>query len=521
MSNTTTVPPKHTLTLGDLERAGGGLPSTERPVIFEGHQFGGTRAYAEKPLDSIPAYERAVKSEYEQVEQKAVFTEAFNDVIVCTARVAKRLHGGISRSVRTSPFKLPQEVTIETGYDHEGKMTYETVPGDWMNLPGLENSMVRVRQYEPEKVTVEFQYPRILRPYIDGFIRLIHDELDNASIYRGKIITHDYKYVWVAPVDPNKIVYNEDVQDVLGPWALSTILNVEANDKVRVSNKVGVCLAGPFGTGKSLFVQLILHTARTNGNTCVVAPPGSNIQDLAKAFEVARRYMIPGQVSVVVAEDIDKLASTPDAREALLDLLDGAQAKSNRSLFLTTTNFPDRLDPAIIRPGRIDQLIMMQLPDLPSFKKLLQIQLGDMLDKDVDFELAFPHYDGYTQSWITGSTESVLRAAVWRTGSADNLVIHTEDLIRAAKSYRPQYEMQLAAEARVEPTPTLDRAMSLTVGKAVANFANEAGWELTADVDYGTVERASADAIDRKLDGGQIDLTTDRGAKIRGEVHTK
>lgn len=520
MSNTTAAP-KHSLTLADLDKAGGGKPRSEQPVIFEGHQFGGTAAFATKPLESIPAYKKAVESEYEQVEQKATFTEALNDVLVCAARVAKRLHGGISRSVRTSPFKLPQEVTIEVGYDHNGVMQYETVPGDWMNLPGLDNTIMRVRQYKPDEVTVEFQYPRILKHLVDGFIRLIHEELDNASIYRGKIITQDYKYVWVAPIDPNKIVYNDDVQDVLGPWALSTILNVEANDKVGVSNKVGVCLAGPPGTGKSLFLQLILHTARTNGNTCVVAPPGSDIHGLSRAFEVARRYMIPGQVSVVVAEDIEKLAGTPDARAALLDLLDGAQAKSNRSLFITTTNFPDHIDPAMIRPGRIDQLIMMKLPDLPSFTKLLQIQLGDMLHPDVDFEAAFPHYEGYTQSWITGSTESVLRAAVWRTGSADDLIIRTEDLIRAAKSYRAQYEMQLAAEARVPETPTLDQAMRATVGRAFANFAEETGIELEAHVDYDTVKMASADAIDRKLDGAPVELTTDRGAKIKGTVNTK
>ena len=63
-------------------------------------------------------------------------------------------------------------------------------------------------------------------------------------------------------------------------------------------------------------------------------------------------------------------------------------------------------------------------------------------------------------------------------------------------------------------------AMSVVVGKSVANFAENAGWELKAEVDYGTVVQASADAIDRKLDGGNIELTTDRGAKIRGEVHT-
>jgi hypothetical protein len=110
---------------------------------------------------------------------------------------------------------------------------------------------------------------------------------------------------------------------------------------------------------------------------------------------------------------------------------------------------------------------------------------------------------------------------VWRTGSADDLIIRTEDLIRAAKSYRAQYEMQLAAEARVEPTPSLDRAFRQVVGEAVKHFAEDTGWELTADVDYGTVVQASADAIDSKLDGGKIELTTDRGSKIKGTVNTK
>jgi len=490
----------------------GGITHSDQLVTFDGHQFNGTGEHIEKPLDSIPAYEAAVRSEYEIIQTDTTFDCAPNDLYICATRVAKMLHGGISRTKKMGAFHMPEERRIEIGYASKDKMMYETVPTDWFTLPGVDGTLAKVViEYGVPKLYV--RHPRLLaiKKMVDGYIDYVRDEIAEHSIYRGKVITPNFDFVWVDPITPDEIIYNEDVASVLGPYGLCPIMFPESIRALGIDEKFGLCLAGKPGTGKTLFMQLETYTAEQHGCTTIVVPPGGTIDDLEKAFKIGRMYQVEGKPAVILFEDIEKLGSDKHIRPRLLEALDGMAAKGQQLVFVTTTNFPEQLDDALIRPGRIDQLITMKLPDVGAFEKLVRLKLKDMLADDVDWGRAFPFFEGYTQAWVIKATEGVLLAACWRKqGDVVDLKVTTDDLVAAANAYRDQYNLQVAAELRPEKKPDVEEAFVRLFNESVEQ----------PDVDYDTIRSMVDDVVEHRINGASIQLETETGKELNGNLNT-
>ncbi len=522
MATTTVAPVQSSLTVADLIARAGGVMKSDQLVTFDGHQYNGTGEFIEKPLDSIPAYEEAVRSEYEIIQTDTKFECAPNDLFVCATRIAKRMHGGISRTKKRGPFHMPSEKRLEIGFNDVGKMQYETVPTDWFTLPGIDRTVAKVQIAPNGTPMLYVQHPRLLaiKKMVDGYLDFVRDEIANFSIYRGRVITPGYEYVWVEPILSSEIIYNDDVSAVLGPVGLGPIMFPEALDEVGVDGKVGLCLAGPPGTGKTMFMRLETYTAQEHGCTTIQIPSGGTIDDIEHAFRIARMYQVDGKPAVILFEDIERVAAMYDEqgrpnpdRPRLLEALDGMATKGQRIVFITTTNFIDKLDGAVVRPGRIDQVVEMALPDIGAFRRLIELALGERLSDEVDWARAFPYFEGYTQAFIIKSGEMVLRAAVWRLqGDIAGLKIETDDLISAALAYRRQYEMQRAAENRKPDVPLIDQAFRALLGDGLeidVNGMTEAGVAEVVD-----------DVVENRLNQANIKLETERGQVVEGRLHT-
>ena len=121
----------------------------------------------------------------------------------------------------------------------------------------------------------------------------------------------------------------------------------------------GYLLHGAPGTGKtSAALAIAAELERTHGlrGLYVVSPALDELNDATFA-EALRNAKSP---SILLIEDIDAAFSAREGRNAngltfsgLLNALDGALAQEGRLLFLTTKH-PERLDPALVRPGRVD-----------------------------------------------------------------------------------------------------------------------------------------------------------------------
>ena len=502
------------LSFEDLVRKVGGTPDNARPVVFPAgnNQFKSPGSYAQDPLSSKQVYCDEVDAMYEYVQQTETLTYGFNDVAVCMTRVLRRCDTGVARSLK-SGFKLAQERVVETGYDRSGKMQHETIPGDWMTIPGLDGKC-RATPNVDGTGSVQFQFRRFCQDAINGFFAYIREELAERSIYRGQIITSNYEYVNVATFDRNQVVFNADLQEAVKVACISPIIDLDELIRAGERPKRAVLLAGPPGTGKTLLFGVAQSLLFEMGMTGVIVPPGGTAEDMRNGLRVARNYMRSDGIVGLFVEDVEKMADKD--RALALDNLDGSISKSDRILIMMTTNFPEQVASAFLRQGRVDDYIEVGLPDEEAFTRLIQLRLQEKLDKKIDWKRAFEAYAEYTPAWIVGGMSKVIRSVIARTHSADDIVVTTQDLVTGATLMRRQWELQDTSAKRGPVIPTLEQAFIETFKKAA-----EGGLELEVKtVSRDDVAEVTSMMLDEKLDGAPISLQTEMGKPIKGNLGT-
>jgi cell division protease FtsH len=171
----------------------------------------------------------------------------------------------------------------------------------------------------------------------------------------------------------------------------------------------GVLLYGPPGTGKTLLARAVAGEAGVpffsiSGSDFVemfVGVGASRVRDL---FEQAKQ----NAPCIIFVDEIDAvgrhrgagLGGGHDEREQTLNQLlvemDGFEMKDN-IILIAATNRPDILDPALLRPGRFDRQIVVDRPDRPGRKLILEVHSrGKPIDKDIDLDALAAQTPGFT-----------------------------------------------------------------------------------------------------------------------------
>ena len=160
----------------------------------------------------------------------------------------------------------------------------------------------------------------------------------------------------------------------------------------------GVLLEGPPGTGKTLLAKAVAGEAGVpffsiSGSDFVemfVGVGASRVRDL---FEDAKKnapcIVFIDEIDAVARKRGSGLGGGHDEREQTLNQLltemDGFDA-SKGVVILAATNRPDSLDPALLRPGRFDRRIPVELPDLKGREEILKVHAKKVrLGDDIDF----------------------------------------------------------------------------------------------------------------------------------------
>jgi len=191
--------------------------------------------------------------------------------------------------------------------------------------------------------------------------------------------------------------------------------------RMGISPPKGVLLYGPPGTGKTLLAKAVANESEANfiqikGPSLLSMWVGKSEEGVRKIFERAR------QVSpcVIFFDEIDSLAGkrgasgmgggskvTENVLNQLLAEMDGIEDLTN-VIVIGATNRPDILDPALMRPGRFDRIVYVEVPDEKGRLKILQIHTKNMpLDKSVNLKKLAEETEGYTGADI----ESLAREA--------------------------------------------------------------------------------------------------------------
>lgn len=183
--------------------------------------------------------------------------------------------------------------------------------------------------------------------------------------------------------------------------------------KVGIQPPKGILLYGPPGTGKTLLAKAVAASTKSTfievvGSELVQKFIGEGAKLIKEIFELARRKA----PSVIFIDEIDSLAAkrmeigTSGEREVnrtfmqLLAEVDGFKPLDNVKI-IGATNRKDILDPAIVRPGRLDRLIKIPLPNKEARTEISKIHSKNMsLERGVSIKKLAELLDGFSGAEI-------------------------------------------------------------------------------------------------------------------------
>ncbi|CAK9137573.1 unnamed protein product [Ilex paraguariensis] len=199
----------------------------------------------------------------------------------------------------------------------------------------------------------------------------------------------------------------------------------EKFEKFGMSPSKGVLFYGPPGCGKTLLAKAIANECQANfisvkGPELLTMWFGESEANVREIFDKARQ----SAPCVLFFDELDSIAtqrgnSLGDAGGAadrvlnqLLTEMDGMTAK--KTVFIIgATNRPDIIDPALLRPGRLDQLIYIPLPDEASRLQIFQACLRKSpVSKDVDLAALARYTRGFSGADITEICQRACKYAI-------------------------------------------------------------------------------------------------------------
>ena len=199
----------------------------------------------------------------------------------------------------------------------------------------------------------------------------------------------------------------EAVKEIIRLRLIYPFLHPELADEYGKRKGGGILLYGPPGTGKTLLARAV--AGEVDAAFFPIKPSevmskwvGESEQNIKNLFEAARQH----ERSVIFIDEIEALVPKRRSGQStvmmrvvpqILAELEGFDNHNGCLLFLGATNEPWALDPAVMRPGRFDEKILVPLPDLPARLQILKMNLeGLPIDENFDFNTLTVSLNGYS-----------------------------------------------------------------------------------------------------------------------------
>jgi len=307
------------------------------------------------------------------------------------------------------------------------------------NLPGL-SGWVHTHADETHFVIqgeVEKRHAHIIEKLAEHTRKLVAKH----SIYKGKALSFTTnkqgklqssvppQFIETDSIDLDELILNTDVLEMV---TTSVFTPVRYTEKCRVAKlplNRGVLLEGHYGVGKTMIARCAAKVCEQNNWTFILL---DKAQALKEGLLFAQRYA----PAMVFCEDIDRITNERDDKaNDLLNTIDGILTKNSEVIAVMTTNHVEKINPAMLRPGRLDSVITIALPDKDAVQQLIRVYARDMLAADEPLTAVGTELAGQIPATIREAVErSKLRAIPKINGSG--LVITEDDLLAAAKEMK-------------------------------------------------------------------------------------
>lgn len=299
--------------------------------------------------------------------------------------------------------------------------------------------------------TVKRKHEGIVQELIERTKQYVRDH----SIYRGKAFRlrlrdddgdlkplPEPKFLDLRPEVENELIFNRDVLDAIDTSIFTPIERTAEVRALGIPLKRGILLAGKFGTGKSMTSSATAIKAVRHGWTFIVA---ERADELADVLRMAREY----GPSVVFCEDIDRVMKGERSvdMDHILNVIDGVESKNSELMVILTTNDVEKINRAMLRPGRLDAIINVTPPDADSTERLMRLYGRGLVEDGADITVAAKLMSGNIAAVVQEATERAKLAALRRMPISDpadtlaNLRIDNESLVVAANSMNNQLEL--------------------------------------------------------------------------------
>lgn len=377
--------------------------------------------------------------------QSFVFRELIDnghpfDAAVAFVKAMTKLYGWASPQTVMTFFgpKPPQMLSIRTGHAVDDVVQ---CPFGAFALPGVDGLVRTMWDSTPKGqicFSVHYEGPKKVKHILLELITEARRILREESIYRGKAIRFNVdsdgnidlntppEFLDVSDTSEADLIFDTDIQSMIDNNILVPIKATTACRKHKIPLKRGILLEGPYGTGKSLTARMVAAVCEKNGWTFVLL---DRVQGLRTALEFANLY----GPAVVFAEDIDRIAATRDEEaNDLINTIDGVVSKKSEIMTILTTNFAEKLNPVILRPGRLDAVISLRAPSDAAVARLLKAYAGKLLPDDADTTESAKELSGQIPASIR---ECVERAKLGMIGRGAK-TLSDRDLLIAAKTMK-------------------------------------------------------------------------------------
>lgn len=343
--------------------------------------------------DAIEVLERRIAYDAQEVAFSQNFDVFPWDGANALDQVLTNRYGWAPATATPSMFgpQPPKMITIDIGYNQRKEVAWGR-----FSLPNIAGFI----QCSADKVRGRLVFKvdaKVLRrdeKNIKELFAELREELNQRSIYRGQAFKMRFRnddgdilempepmFINAYDIDPAHLVYATEVQASIETNLFTPIQRIRDCKANGIPVKRGVLLGGMYGCGKTLAAKVAARYAVENGVTYLYV---QRADELADAVEFAKMYSDPG--CVIFCEDIDRAVNGNRSAEMddILNIIDGIDTKSANIITVLTTNNLHSINPAMLRPGRLDAVINVTEPDAPAAEKLVRIYGKGAVDADLD-----------------------------------------------------------------------------------------------------------------------------------------
>lgn len=241
-----------------------------------------------------------------------------------------------------------------------------------------------------------------------------------------------------------------EVKKRLNSSFLAPMRNPEMRAAFGKSMKGGLLLWGPPGCGKTYIAKAVAgelgasfyHVGLSDVLDMFI---GSSERNISALFDIARR----NSPCVLFLDEVDALGQKRTSRgmgamrgvvNQLLQEMDGALSDNEGVFILAATNHPWDIDSALLRPGRLDRMLLVLPPDRPARESILDLHLRGKPIEGLDLARLAGETDGLTGADLALLCEQATEYAMLdsiETGQVRPIAMN--DLRRAAAEVRPSY----------------------------------------------------------------------------------